>query len=177
MINLDQARMLALANWADEQIADFFKLSLHEMAVLAMTDRAFCEAITPTDDDRLKWERKRTEARDRVNKAKRRRLASCPSARVVNSMRARMWAAVKGRSDGALFSRLMYSREELVAHLESRFQPGMSWANYGTWHIDHIRPCVSFDMTDACDFEAAWALDNLQPLWASDNVQKGVSHG
>ena len=93
------------------------------------------------------------------------------------SCRARMWAALKGRSDGRLFSRLGYTIEELVAHLEARFSEGMSWANYGRWHVDHIRPCAAFDQSDAGEFGECWALANLQPLWARDNMKKGASLG
>jgi hypothetical protein len=72
--------------------------------------------------------------------------------------------------------RLGYGREALRAHLESLFALGMSWDNRGAWHIDHIRPLSSFKITSfACqDFKRAWALCNLQPLWATDNLRKGA---
>ena len=44
-------------------------------------------------------------------------------------------------------------------------------------HVDHIRPCAAFDLTSAEDFAACWSLENLQPLWASENVRKGASYG
>ena len=37
---------------------------------------------------------------------------------------------------------------EFRAYLESQFTTGMTWENKGTWHIDHRRPCASFDFTD-----------------------------
>jgi len=51
----------------------------------------------------------------------------------------------------------------------------MTWQNYGEWHIDHIRPLCSFDFesTQDASFKKAWSLDNLQPLWAEDNLVKG----
>ena len=51
----------------------------------------------------------------------------------------------------------------------------MSWDNYGLmgWHIDHIRPLASFDMTKKDDVIAAFSLSNLQPLFASENCSKG----
>jgi len=73
------------------------------------------------------------------------------------------------------FKLLGYSVVELREHLESQFTDGMSWDNIGEWHIDHIRPISSFDYdsTDHPDFKKCWALNNLQPLWAKDNLTKG----
>lgn len=113
----------------------------------------------------------------KVSATKRLRRAADPSERVRNAMSARMWAALKGRTDGALFSRLGYTSAQLVGHLEARFSPGMAWGNYGDWHVDHRRPCASFDMTDPEQFADCWELSNLQPLWAADNIRKGARHG
>ena len=64
---------------------------------------------------------------------------------------------------------------ELVMYLESKFLPGMSWDNRGkVWHIDHIRPLASFDLTDVEQQRVACHYTNLQPLWASDNFRKGA---
>jgi len=67
--------------------------------------------------------------------------------------------------------------EFLRAHLESQFQPGMSWDNYALdgWHIDHIIPCASFDLTDPEQQKACFHYSNLQPLWALENIKKGAS--
>jgi len=120
---------------------------------------------------------KHAERRAQRNAYKARRRAANPSERVRNAVGARLWAVLKGRSDGALFSRLGYTPGELVAHLEARFEPGMSWDNYGRWHIDHRRPCASFDLTSSEQFDKCWSLENLQPLWARDNLVKGASYG
>ena len=60
-------------------------------------------------------------------------------------------------------------------HLECQFTKGMSWDNYGYngWHIDHIRPCASFDLTDSEQQKQCFHYTNLQPLWAEDNLKKG----
>ena len=72
-----------------------------------------------------------------------------------------------------------YSLQDLKEHLESLFQPGMTWENYGQWHIDHIKPVSSFNITslDCDDFKACWSLKNLQPLWAKDNIRKSNNIG
>lgn len=64
---------------------------------------------------------------------------------------------------------------QLKQHLESNFLSGMSWDNHGKygWHIDHIKPLSSFDLSDIEQFKAACHYTNLQPLWASDNLSKG----
>jgi hypothetical protein len=79
-----------------------------------------------------------------------------------------------GNKEGPVFSLLEYTRREVFIHIESLFTDGMSWDNIGEWHIDHIRPIASFDFdsTDHPDFKKCWALNNLQPLWAADNMSK-----
>ncbi|TPJ86957.1 MULTISPECIES: hypothetical protein [unclassified Mesorhizobium] len=68
-----------------------------------------------------------------------------------------------------------YSVGQLKKHIERQFLPMMTWENYGEWHIDHIVPKVSFNYEDhtSPDFKACWALTNLRPLWALDNISKG----
>lgn len=62
---------------------------------------------------------------------------------------------------------------ELRIHLESKFKPGMSWKNYGpVWHIDHIKPCAKFDLTDPAQQRECFHWTNLQPLFALENLQK-----
>jgi len=64
--------------------------------------------------------------------------------------------------------------DELKTYLESKFLSGMSWDNWTTdgWHIDHIKPLASFDLTDRKQFLEACHYTNLQPLWAKDNIIK-----
>lgn len=67
-----------------------------------------------------------------------------------------------------------YTLAQLRRHLERRFERGMTWANYGQWHIDHIHPIVSFNFssTDSEAFRLCWALKNLRPLWARENWRR-----
>lgn len=90
-------------------------------------------------------------------------------------------AALSGRRKSRpTFDLLGYSVEDLRAHLVARFRDGMTEADLlsGRVHIDHIRPVSSFNITsDQCDdFKKCWALENLQPLWALDNLRKGAAH-
>ncbi len=136
---------------------------------------SYLDSIKAASQSR-KAERKRelTRARGPKMRAKRR---LCPSRTIRHNVGARIAQCLKGlKADKGLFSRLKYSLADLMAHLETRFQPGMTWANYGQWHVDHIKPCALFDFTDPQQFHECWALSNLQPLWALDNLVKGAKY-
>jgi hypothetical protein len=64
------------------------------------------------------------------------------------------------------------SIQELKQHLESKFREGMSWENHGEWHVDHIRPCADFDLTNPEEQKNCFHFSNLQPLWAEENLRK-----
>lgn len=83
--------------------------------------------------------------------------------------------SLQGEKRGRRWETLVgYTAEELRAHLERQFTKGMSWSNMGEWHIDHILPKSGFNFTSAedPDFRACWALTNLRPLWALENLSK-----
>lgn len=72
---------------------------------------------------------------------------------------------------------LGFTTETLKQHLEKQFIKGMTWGNYGShWHVDHIIPraLFFFDTAEHPDFRACWALSNLRPLWATDNLKKNA---
>lgn len=87
-------------------------------------------------------------------------------------IRKSLGSAKGGRSWEALVG---FTIADLMAHLETQFLPGMTWSNRSEWHIDHRRPLCSFEFQTPEDpqFREAWALTNLQPLWAVDNLSKG----
>jgi hypothetical protein len=63
---------------------------------------------------------------------------------------------------------------ELKGYLEHQFEPGMSWENWGKggWHIDHIQPLYTFDLTDPEQLKKAVHYTNLRPLWADENLRR-----
>jgi RNA:NAD 2'-phosphotransferase (TPT1/KptA family) len=79
----------------------------------------------------------------------------------------------KTKAAGA-FRHLGYTAEHLADHIQRQFLPGMGWHNISDWHIDHIVPISSFHYNTPYDieFQQAWALSNLRPLWAVDNLRK-----
>ena len=92
------------------------------------------------------------------------------------TLRARLNKAVRGNyKTGSAIRDLGCSIDEFKVYLESKFLSGMSWDNWNCngWHIDHIKPLASFDLTDRNQLLQACHYANLQPLWAKDNISKG----
>ena len=93
-------------------------------------------------------------------------------------LRSRLYHALQGNyKNGSAVTDLGCSISELKMYLESKFQTGMTWDNWSFegWHIDHIVPLASFDLTDRKQLLLACHYTNLQPLWAIDNLSKGDS--
>jgi len=105
------------------------------------------------------------------------KMASDPCYRITKTLRCRLRDALrdgtipKGDSTKNL---LGCSIEEFKEHLEMQWEDGMSWDNHGVhgWHIDHIRPCASFDLLDPEQQRECFHYTNMQPLWAVDNLKK-----
>jgi hypothetical protein len=98
-----------------------------------------------------------------------------PEVRLVHSLRNRLVKVLHGVGKSASTVALLgCSRQELKQHLEKQFQDGMTWDNYGAWHIDHRLPCASFDLSDQAQQKICFHYTNLQPLWAKDNLRKGA---
>lgn len=86
----------------------------------------------------------------------------------------------KGEKNFKTWSTLLYTPQQLKEHLESQFEPWMTWNNYGppsliekTWNIDHIVPQSSFKLTNKNEFLKCWSLENLRPMDAIQNIKKG----
>lgn len=102
------------------------------------------------------------------------KLLNDPCFRIAKSIRGRTRKILLGiRKYKPTLELLGCTFEELKFHLESQFKDGMNWDNYGKWHMDHIRPCASFDLTDVEQQKICFNYKNLQPLWAEDNLSKG----
>lgn len=95
-----------------------------------------------------------------------------PNFKLAILIRNRFYSAVRGKvKTSSVLNLLDCSIDELREHLESMFEPGMTWDNYSYngWHIDHIVPLSAFaDPNDP----KAWAKSNLRPMWAMDNFKK-----
>lgn len=104
------------------------------------------------------------------------KLKNNPQYRVSHNFSTYMRSSLREGKNGSHWEDIIgYTLQELIKHLENQFKPGMTWDNYGEWHIDHIRPIVSFNYSSYTDedFQKCWSLENLQPLWAYENESKG----
>ena len=98
-----------------------------------------------------------------------------PKFKLLKNLRKRIWKALKKSQKSYSTMKLTgISLDELKKHIESKFQDGMSWDNYGVWHIDHIIPCAQFDLSDPEQQKICFHYTNLQPMWAKDNMRKGA---
>ena len=113
--------------------------------------------------------------REKINKQISNKTKTDPSFRLVRCLRGRLNHALKGTSKSKATLKLLgCTIEQLWIHLEKQFQPGMTRDNHGLYHIDHIRPCASFDLTDPKQQAKCFHYTNLQPLWAKENISKGA---
>jgi hypothetical protein len=112
---------------------------------------------------------KNAKARERYN--------SDPAFRTEKVLRASLTQSLRLYGDGKKRDRLIEligcTIKELTVHLEKLFHPGMNWDNQGKWHVDHIIPCASFDLSDPVHQLECFHWSNLQPLWGPDNIRKG----
>lgn len=117
----------------------------------------------------------RNRRRETINKWTTERCRKDPNFKLRRTISTRIWHALKGTCKSAKTQQLLGCNSELLKnHLEQKFLKGMTWNNYGKqWHIDHIIPCDSFDLTLPDEQKKCFHYTNLQPLWARDNQKKG----
>ena len=100
-----------------------------------------------------------------------------PTFRMMKNLRSRLRDVLKKRGiekSTKTFEFLGAYKEDIWNHLESQFKEGMTRKNYGFkgWHIDHIIPCASFDLSDPEQQKKCFHYTNLQPLWWFENLEK-----
>jgi hypothetical protein len=105
------------------------------------------------------------------------RKSNDPLYRLIGNFRTAIYTVLKENNVnkyGHYFDILGYTQEDLINHLDKQLQNGMTWENYGKWHVDHKIPITSFIFTSVNDieFKKCWSLDNLQPMWGPENIVK-----
>ena len=110
------------------------------------------------------------------NAWEKKRKSSDPAYKLRRNFSTKICVALKGNKNNlSILSYLPYTMEKLRLHLENQFDDKMSWDNYGIyWHVDHIYPQSLLPYTSMEDenFKKCWALDNLRPLEAIENMKK-----
>lgn len=135
-----------------------------------------------TEDGKAKSKKYAAENREKIRERDRKyreRDAKSKNKRHISwLLRNRLLVALKKNyRGGSAVESLGCSVDEFKKYIECLFQPGMTWDNHGknTWHLDHIKPLNSFDLTDPDQIKIACNYKNMQPLWASQNLEKGFS--
>ncbi len=125
-----------------------------------------------------KWREKNLEhLRETRNKYERTRKSNDPVYKLIGNFRTAIYTVLKENNltkFGHYFDILGYSQHDLIDHLEKQLKDGMTWENYGEWHVDHKLPITSFNFTTIYDeeFKKCWSLENLQPMWGEENISK-----
>jgi len=121
-----------------------------------------------------KWRKRNPEA----SRASQRRADAKRRNDPVHALNKRMRCGIRkalcGSKNGRSWESIVgYNVDKLRQHIERQFTKGMSWEAYraGLIHLDHIRPQSSFLPTDE-EFQDCWAITNLRPLWAAENLKK-----
>ena len=96
-------------------------------------------------------------------------LKNRPNHILAKNLRTRLYHKIKDKSS---IVNLGCSISEFKLYIENQFQSGMTWNNYGEWHIDHVIPLSKFNLTSETELKEACNYLNLQPLWAKDNIRK-----
>jgi len=118
--------------------------------------------------------------REKRNASQRKRRAENPIVRLHYNMSRCIYESLKAKGivkrRRKWVSIVGYNLIQLKKHLESKFKKGMTWNNYGKWHVDHIIPRSKFNIIsmDCEEIRKCWALSNLQPLWKIENLKKGI---
>ena len=127
---------------------------------------------------RIYYVKNKEEINRKTSEYRRKREKDDPVFKVRLRLSSRIHRAIKrGSKSSNTMSLLGCSLEELKGHLESKFQCGMTWGNYGYygWHVDHVVPCAFFDLSDPKQQQECFHFSNLQPLWRVENMRKSSS--
>jgi len=123
----------------------------------------------------LKWNQTNIERMREIRRKSAKKINSTIRGKLNNRMRAGIYAALRSNKAGHSWEHFVgYNVYALKQHLESKFTKGMSWKNMDKWHVDHQVPksFFKYNKPEDQEFQYCWSLDNLQPMWAKDNLIK-----
>ena len=128
---------------------------------------------------KIRYENKKEELNKKQVEYNKKRYNSDPYFRAVLCMRTRISKLLRLKNadkNNKFYNYLGCSKEEFIEYFQAKFKEGMTWENHGEWHIDHIKPCASFNLLDEEEQKKCFHYTNLQPLWASENLSKGCKY-
>jgi hypothetical protein len=105
-----------------------------------------------------------------------------PNGYLTSIMRSRVWSALKHYSptnktkNKTTMEYVGCNIDNVRTHLEAQFSEGMTWEKQGEWHIDHRRPCASFNLDNEEERHMCFHYTNLQPMWGPDNLSKNDTY-
>ena len=191
--NVELAKLMFARGETLDQIKDYFGVKSKSTICYWVNSRAYEKRLENSTKYSKQTNHKAKRIWDKRNQPKKNAYKKAPEQRARDRVRTnkryrtdllfRLKALLRDRlnkalkhnfKSGSAVRDLGCSVEFLKQHLESQFQEDMTWKNYGQWHIDHKKPLASFDLTDRKQFLKACHYTNLQPLWAADNIRKGV---
>ena len=117
-------------------------------------------------------EEHKDECRERQRNWKKQKRQNDEQFRILGNMRSRICDVLRGCKSKTTKEYLGCTSEEFRKHIEEQFRDGMTWENYGEWHIDHITPLKYGEPTFEEVVERLH-YKNTQPLWARENISKG----
>lgn len=108
---------------------------------------------------RLKWKRDSTKINRRIRDSLNKRIKEA-------------FYSQKQNKSNKTFDYVGCSKNDLKRWFEYLFTENMSWDNYGKWHIDHVIPCASFDLSSDNEIKKCFNWKNLRPCWGEENIEK-----
>lgn len=129
---------------------------------------------------RKRYKTKRTnQLRERQRKWMTKKRQTDPIFAMITNFRSRLYLVLKGKSKSASTMRLLgCSIDDFRIYIESLFESGMSWTNYGNkkgqWSCDHFMPFAIFDLSKPEHQRRCCHFSNLRPMWHIPNLQKGA---
>ena len=127
--------------------------------------------------DKLYRDKNKKKLKQYIRNYKKDRMDNDINFKITNYLRTRIWSALKGNTKSLNTMFLIGCEiDYLMYHIQNQFTEGMNWDNYGKWHIDHKKPCASFDLSKKSEQLKCFNYTNLQPLWAKQNREKRNKH-
>ncbi len=171
IIDLSQTKICTICS--EEKTLDMFHFSKCRGTI-----RAQCK-ICSSNKRKEYYQKHKKETIQQTNKYKVNRCKIDPEFKLIKTLRSRLYTAIKSKNaikSNRTLELIGCTISYLMGYLEAKFTEGMTWKNHGEWHIDHIKPCCSFNLLDEKEQYKCFHYTNLQPLWAKDNIVKGCKY-